>query len=263
MPEQKHREPTILDYAARETGRFAALAQGEPDLNARKAGLRLWAVVTLLSYLAAAMAIYVPLAILCFLSPGKANSADYVISAIAEWWFWLIVGVLLIAQALLLITPVRAAWDYQIKPRRLLLPLATTCTLLAILTGGILISGLVVVFGDDVPVLSFVGAGLVVVASWFVWWWVFRKYNRASPDRVITGTQKTLLRGSIVELLVAVSCHIWVRQRGDCSAPVFTYVAICAGVAILFCAFGPGVFYLFIAQARRMRTKGKRDVAAG
>ena len=148
MSEQEHRELIILDYAARNTGRFAALAQGEPDLNARRAGLRLWAFVTLLTYFAAAMAIYVPLALLCFWSPGKPDAARDVINAIAEWWFWLIVGILLIAQALLLIMPVRAAWDYQIKPRGLILPLATTCTLLAILTAGVLVSGLVVIFGE-------------------------------------------------------------------------------------------------------------------
>lgn len=67
--------------------------------------------------------------------------------------------------------------------------------------------------------------------------------------------QKRLLQGSIVELIVALGCHIWVRRRGDCSAPILTFWAICAGFVIMLLAFGPSVFYLFVARSRKMRPR--------
>ncbi len=253
----QNREPIVLDYAARQIGRFETLCNSEPNVNTRRAGLKLWAFVTLLAYLVAAVIIYMPLALFCFWSRSKPEAGTDIAGVVTEWWFWLIVGILLVTQALLLLVPVRAAWDYKIRPRRLIVPLATTCALFVILTAGIIASGLAVVFGDDVVPIAIYAGGPLVILSWFLWWWVFRRYRRATPDQVVVGSQRALLRGSIVELLVAVGCHIWVRQRGDCSAPSFTFAAICAGIAVMLCAFGPGVFYLFVTRARQMRPKSQ------
>jgi hypothetical protein len=49
------------------------------------------------------------------------------------------------------------------------------------------------------------------------------------------GALSWLLRGSILELLVAVPCHIIVRRRHDCSAPIITSFEIVTGIAIMLC----------------------------
>lgn len=239
----------------RAPGRFEALRESEAkDPRERRAGLRPWALVTLAVYAAAALAIYFPLALVCFLSPDKPIEEAWVVNTLAAWQFWLVLGVFLVAQALLLMVPVRAAWDYEIRPRHIALPLLTTCMLLALLVGGIVFSGLAVAFRDPPPAVLAFGAGVTGV-SWLAWWLVFRRYTHRPPDEMIAWNQRMLIRGSIVELLVAVSCHIWVRRRGDCSAPVFTFLAMCAGVAVMLCAYGPGVFYLFVVRSRRMRAR--------
>jgi hypothetical protein len=68
-----------------------------------------------------------------------------------------------------------------------------------------------------------------------------------------------LIRGSIVELLVAVPSHIIVRRRDECSAPGFTYFGIAAGLVIMAVAFGPGLFFLFRKRFERMKPRSKRN----
>jgi hypothetical protein len=54
-----------------------------------------------------------------------------------------------------------------------------------------------------------------------------------------------LLKGSILELLVVVPCHIIVRRRHDCSAPMVTSFGIATGIAIMLLSFGPSVLFLY------------------
>jgi len=256
-------EPIPLDYARRKEGRIHRLYQGGLDSVSRRKGLRLWAFVTLLLYAAAIAGIFVPLSASVLSPEEPEETAKEAINAFAEWWFWTFVGFMVTAQLLLLLVPVRAAWDYEIKPRRLIVPVATACALLAILLGGVIASVLAAIWGDDIPVAVLIGGAAVMIASWLLWWLIFRRYTRRSPDEAMNSLASVLVRGSIVELLVAVSCHIWVRQRGDCSAPGITFAAICAGFAIMLCAFGPGVFCLLVARARRMKSKSKTAATCG
>ena len=61
-----------------------------------------------------------------------------------------------------------------------------------------------------------------------------------------------LLKGSILEMVVAVPSHIIARQRGDCCAPGMTLIGLATGLSVALMAFGPGVFLLF---AKRIKDK--------
>jgi len=64
-----------------------------------------------------------------------------------------------------------------------------------------------------------------------------------------------LLRGSILELLVAVPSHIIVRQRNECCAPIVTFWGIVTGISVMLLSFGPGVLFLFAARVRRKKNQ--------
>jgi len=109
-------------------------------------------------------------------------------------------------------------------------------------------------FMIDVHQVSFWIAVLIVAVLWVSWFFFFRRYARLqeSPEKITDRLTSFLLKGSILELLIAVSCHIIVRKRGDCSAPTFTFFGIAAGLAVMLASFGPGVFWLFVKRARRI-----------
>jgi len=84
----------------------------------------------------------------------------------------------------------------------------------------------------------------IFLAFWLVWGVLFYLYFRnsaAATTRIVSW----LLKGSVLDLLIAVPCHVWVRRRGDCSAPVATSFGIVTGIAIMLLAFGPSVLLLY------------------
>jgi len=83
-----------------------------------------------------------------------------------------------------------------------------------------------------------------IALAWVPWGIVFYLYLRRS-NAVVTRTVTWLLRGSVLELLIAVPCHVIVRRRTDCSAPIATSYGIGTGIAIMLLSFGPSVMLLY------------------
>ena len=206
------------------------------------------------------------------------------------WGFWLWLVVMVAAQALLLLVPVDIAERRPTRRRRLIVPVVTASFLLANLflagvfatlgaamgdkagvvvevpaqfTGKILehIPGLSAALaniglapgGDWLMVPQLIG---MVVFFWLIWGWVFHHFARADePATLVQRTTRWLLRGSILELLVAVPSHIIVRQREDCCAPFASFWGIVTGISVMLLSFGPGVFFLFAARMRGRRPR--------
>jgi len=152
-------------------------------------------------------------------------------------------GIFFLGEVLLLFVSVDTSFK-RLKPRaHILVSCAVTAILMALLTAaGVWSLGFGVVgsswgktyFPTDGIILGFC-AGL-----WVFWGILFYSYLRNSS----TGVNRLvswLLKGSVLELLIAVPCHIIVRRRGECSAPIVTSF----GIAIMLLTFGPSVLFLY------------------
>jgi hypothetical protein len=94
------------------------------------------------------------------------------------------------------------------------------------------------------------------LAFWIIWAVIFRSFAKSDdPDSLLKRSIRWLLRGSILELLVAVPSHVIVRRRGDCCAPLGTFWGIATGISVMLLCFGPGVFFLFVERFKRLQPK--------
>ena len=91
-----------------------------------------------------------------------------------------------------------------------------------------------------------------------------RRERVSSQRDIVSRAINWLLRGSVLELLIAVPVHVIVRRRGECSAPVATSFGITTGIAVMLLAFGPSVLILYrrrLEQYSRKASRGKAAVA--
>ncbi len=217
-----------------------------------------WAFVTVLLYICLVVIVFVPLVgWLAFL--GEARISD-ILEVYTAWQFWLFCGIITAIQALMLLFPVKTDAEAP-KPQRLIwVPVVTAALLFSILVLGVVWSILMAIWGDDSLGDYFSLASFAfVIFCWIVWLLVFYRFYRGVEAKTLFRRITTwLIRGSIVELLVAVPSHIIVRRRNDCSAPGFTYFGMAAGLVIMALAFGPGLYFLFRQRFERMKPRSKR-----
>ena len=217
-----------------------------------------WAFVTVLLYICLVVIVFVPLVgWLAFL--GEAGISE-ILEIYTVWQFWLFCGIITAIQALMLLFPVKTDAEAP-KPQRLIwVPVVTAALLFSILVLGVVWSILMAIWGDDILADYFSLASFAfVIFCWIVWLLVFYRFYRGVEAKTLFRRITTwLIRGSIVELLVAVPSHIIVRRRNDCSAPGFTYFGMAAGLVIMALAFGPGLYFLFRQRFERMKPRSKR-----
>ena len=218
-----------------------------------------WAFVTVLLYISLVVIIFAPL-VFWVAFYNEADASD-ILEAYTAWQFWLVCGIIIAIQALMLLFPAKTTAEAP-KPQRLIwVPIVTAALLFSILVLGVVWSILMAIWGDDVcgPVYTWAGLAFFAV-SWLIWSILFYRFYRNTEPRALTQRLTTwLIRGSILELLVAVPSHIIVRRRGDCSAPGLTWLGIAAGLVIMALAFGPGLFFLFRERFEKMKPRSKRN----
>jgi hypothetical protein len=217
--------------------------------------MRKWGVVITIAYVLIILFLLVPGA--AFLIKGHVGF----LAPYTEWITWIPIGIVVVGQALLLFLSVDTSWR-RLKPRsHILVSCLVTATLLALLTGAALFSLGVAIYGDRFGG-TFFDNGINVLACWIAIWllWtvLFYLYFRNSTE-VITRATSWLLKGSVLELLVAVPSHVIVRRRDDCSAPVVTSFGIATGIAIMLLSFGPSVLLLY---KKRMDEYANRAAAS-
>ncbi len=217
-----------------------------------------WAFVTVLLYICLVVIVFMPL-VFWVAFYNKVDASD-LLEGYTAWQFWLLCVIITAIQALMLLFPVKTLAEAP-KPQRLIwVPVVTAALLFSILVLGVVWSILMAIWGDDILSDYFNWASFAfVIFCWVVWLFVFYRFYRGVEAKTLFRRITTwLIRGSIVELLVAVPSHIIVRRRDECSAPGFTYLGIAAGLVIMAMAFGPGLYFLFLQRFERMKPRSKR-----
>jgi hypothetical protein len=183
--------------------------------------------------------------------PGLSATWGFSILDIYSHWLpWVWIGILIGGQAALLLVSVDTSWK-RLKPRQhIWVSIATVALLSGILTFAAVCSLSAAVYGDE-PSEGYHFL-ILFFGLWLLWGGVFFLYagrlsqwgNRAAG---------LLIKGSVLELLVAISCHVIVRQRNDCSAPAVTGFGIAAGIAIMLLSFGPSVLFLYNKRMKQYK----------
>lgn len=99
---------------------------------------------------------------------------------------------------------------------------------------------------------------LAVGLAWALWAVVFFKGRLALTDRKST-LYRWLIKGSVLELLIAVPSHVYVSRRGECTDPLVTGFGMATGAALMMASMGPGVFFLYRERVRRKLAERDRQ----
>ena len=171
------------------------------------------------------------------------------------WPYWLILAALTAAQLGLLIARIDTLSQRPGGRRGLVLPVSAGL-LGSTLLGGVFLATIEFLKGERTPEWTGWTAVAIALGSWGFWTWVFRRVTRNSDGGdIVARVCGRLLRGSVLELLIAVPTHIVARRRGYCCAGVYTGASIGLGVAVMLASFGPAVFVLFADRWRRLHPR--------
>jgi hypothetical protein len=211
--------------------------------------MRKWGIVISVFYALILLGLIVP-AVILFSGRDTDNWAKFfgsVRETYQDWFFWVPAVAILLSQAFLLFLSVDTS-QKRLKPRTHILVSVTVGAILTALLSSAVIWSLGFTtrgdnfwekFFDEPTNLLFFWGGL-----WVLWAILFYFYFRNS-SAVVTRLISWLLKGSVLELLIVVPCHIIVRRRHDCSAPIATSFGIATGIAIMLLSFGPSVLFLY------------------
>jgi hypothetical protein len=185
------------------------------------------------------------------------------------WWpYWVWLAVMFVCQLALLVLPVHVASRRPVKRRPLIMPVIASGLMVGLLVVATLFTlgelrwmtnrsqyrGVTLeqpIAGMDLVLLL-----LLPCAIWAAWAVFFYFLSRRQSIEGAAATQSgTLLTGSILELLVAVPTHIVARHRSECCAGGYSFFGLCLGISVMLFAFGPSVFFLYLARWRRLQSR--------
>jgi hypothetical protein len=213
--------------------------------------MKRWAFVVLGLYLLILVVLTVPVTLLAF--APKANVKDAV-EAYGYWPYWLWLGVMALGQAALLVVPVHVANGRPVARRSLLWPIVTA----GLMMGGLAVGAIYSLYEFAMRDKAFDGwfwwaaiaSGVVIWGFWAALF--YRTSHAANPSDVISRQCRLMLRGSILELLVAVPTHIVARNRDYCCAGFMTFIGLTLGISVMLFSYGPAVFFLYVDRWRRL-----------
>lgn len=215
--------------------------------------MRKWGVVTTVVY---------TLIIALLVLPGSMllSGVDDPFDLYESWLSWVWLAIMAAGYALLLFLRVDIERK-RLKPRQ---HVWVSIAFAAVMTGLLFFAAawslLAGILGDavfdkpfDIIFRSEISILLSWITLWIFWAILFALSSRVFP-KVLERAASWLMKGSILELLIAVPCHIVVRHREDCSAPIATGFGIATGVAMMLLTFGPGILFLYRKRMKKYET---------
>ncbi len=227
--------------------------------------MRKWGIVISVFYAVIVVGLVVPAGMIL---AGDKNPLSQIVSSdlrdtFAEWVTWVPIVVVLAGQAILLFLSVDTS-QKRLEPRtHLAISVISSSALVALLVFAGFSAAGAAVESDKFIDRFWASSGqmfAIWLALWLAWGIVFYLYFRNSAPPA-TRIVAWLLKGSVLELLIAVPCHVWVRRRGDCSAPVATSFGIVTGIAIMLLSFGPSVLLLYKKRLDSYATSAQAPAA--
>lgn len=216
--------------------------------------MRRWALVVAGLYGLILAALTLPVTALAFV--GEVKFAELAkVYACWPYWLWLIV--MMASQAALLCVPVRVASRRPVSRSSLLPTVLAAGLMMGSLVAGAVLSIYEFVFRDqgngNWVFLCAIG---MAVLTWGIWTVVFCRMSRSvNPTDMITRQCRLLLKGSILELLIAVPTHVVARYRDYCCAGFMTFIGLTLGIAVMLFAYGPAVYFLFVERWQRVHPR--------
>lgn len=249
--------------------------------------MKRWAVLTVFVYALALLVLTLPIALIAFGNWGVRNDNIGIGEALGWYtapFYWIWLAILLAGQSLLLMLPIRIAERRLPARRPLRTPILVTGFFLGLLCLSGLVSLLCAIFKDggfsaldvtggitslantlnhvppqqagDFNWQDVCGLAVPVLIFWLIWAIIFRRATRQDdPDALLKRITHWLLRGSILELIIAVPSHVIARRRDDCCAPIGTFWGIATGISVMLLCFGPGVFFLFVERMQKLKPR--------
>jgi hypothetical protein len=227
-----------------------------------------WPFVTIMLYGVFFVLLLIPVLFAAFLIIGHSdtNVTDIELDDFGEFYgmlfsfseigvfiVWAIILAILAAQASLLIVPVRIKHQRPKKRRGIWFTAIVAALLYTALLFMLAMSVMAVIWKDDPNMIFFWGVVGILPLNWIGWSVAFCLFSRSmEPESFIRRLMQWLIGGSILELLIAIPSHIIVRHRDVCCAQGLTAAGLTTGLAVIFFAFGPGLYFLY---ADRIRSK--------
>jgi hypothetical protein len=213
--------------------------------------MKRWALVVAGLYGLILLVLALPVVLLAFV--GQVSVSDS-LKVFVFWPLWLWLAVMVMGQFALLAVPVSLA-DRRPVTRGALWP--------TVLAGGVMMGALVAGAASAIAEFLYRDKGNGTLASWIAlglmgltwcaWAIVFRRMSKtAEPAALVSRQCRFLLRGSILELLIAVPTHIVARYRNYCCAGFMTFIGLTMGISVMLFSYGPAVFFLYADRWRKL-----------
>lgn len=216
--------------------------------------MKRWAIVVVVVYLLILLVLSGPLLVAAFYPQFHLGEIPE-LASYPNYWIW--IAVMVGSQVALLVVPVSVANRRPVHRRAIIWPVLASGLMMGFLSCGFVASIYELARKDKAidALDQYLWADLaVLVGFWLIWALVFHRMSRgAGAMDTITRQCRYLLKGSILELLVAVPTHIVARYRDYCCAGVLTFLGIAFGLSVMIFSFGPGVFLLFVERWKHVR----------
>jgi len=174
---------------------------------------------------------------------------------VREWAVILPLFIITLFQALFLIGMPEIRWPRATRKRSMMISQMIAALAAALLTFGVVATVLCAIDKWESAARS-MGANIlwIVAIAWFLWLLIFTLMWARQPFSGFTRIYKTIIAGTILEVLITIPVDVQVRKRTSCWCDQGTFYAYIIAICVAFWTFGPGLVLLLLT--RKLQRQG-------